>query len=52
MKEFVIVNDFVKIRRILKVLGEDFVLFNYFNVRKGGVIGLVVIAIGFGKVRV
>lgn len=52
MKEFVIANDPVKIRRILKVLGEDFALSNHPNARKGGAIGLAATAIGLGKVRV
>lgn len=52
VKEFVIANDPVKIRRILKVLGEDFALSNHPNARKGGAIGLAATAIGLGKVRV
>eukprot|EP00105_Crassostrea_gigas_P042143 XP_019926291.1 PREDICTED: protein VAC14 homolog [Crassostrea gigas] len=49
VKEFVIANDPVKIRRILKVLGEDFALSNHPNARKGGAIGLAATAIGLGK---
>lgn len=47
-----IANEPVKIRRILKVLGEDFALSNHPNARKGGAIGLAATAIGLGKVRV
>ena len=44
-------NDSVKIRRILKILGDDFALSNHPNARKGGSIGLAATAIGLGKVR-
>nr|XP_022343635.1 protein VAC14 homolog isoform X2 [Crassostrea virginica] len=49
VREFVISNDSVKIRRILKILGDDFALSNHPNARKGGSIGLAATAIGLGK---
>lgn len=51
VREFVISDDPAKIRRILKILGEDFALSNHPNARKGGSIGLAATAIGLGKVR-
>ncbi|XP_048746178.1 protein VAC14 homolog [Ostrea edulis] len=49
VREFVISDDPAKIRRILKILGEDFALSNHSNARKGGSIGLAATAIGLGK---
>ncbi|XP_061189679.1 protein VAC14 homolog [Saccostrea echinata] len=49
VREYVIANEPVKIRRILKILGEDFALSNHPNARKGGAIGLAATAIGLGK---
>ena len=44
------VNNTAQIRRLLKVLGQDFALSLNPNSRKGGLIGLAAIAIALGKV--
>ena len=50
VKEFMTVNNTAQIRRLLKVLGQDFALSQNPNSRKGGLIGLAGIAIALGRV--
>ncbi len=50
VKEFMTVNNTAQIRRLLKVLGQDFALSQNPNSRKGGLIGLAAIAIALGRV--
>ena len=52
VKEFMTVNNTAQIRRLLKVLGQDFALSQNPNSRKGGLIGLAAIAIALGRVRI
>ncbi|RZF41457.1 hypothetical protein LSTR_LSTR000171 [Laodelphax striatellus] len=49
VKEFAAVNNTTQIRRILKVLGQDFALSQNHNSRKGALIGLAAVAIALGK---
>ncbi|ESO93069.1 hypothetical protein LOTGIDRAFT_119746 [Lottia gigantea] len=49
MKDAVKNNDAETIKRVLKVVGEDFALSQNPNIRKGGLIGLAATAIGLGK---
>ncbi|XP_066142944.1 protein VAC14 homolog isoform X1 [Euwallacea fornicatus] len=49
VKEFAAVNNTGQIKRILKVLGQDFALSQNPHARKGGLIGLAAIAIALGK---
>lgn len=50
VKEFSAANDTVHIRRLLKVLGQDFINSQNAHTRRGGLIGLAAISIGLGKV--
>lgn len=50
VKEFAAVNNTGQIKRILRVLGQDFALSQNPHARKGGLIGLAAIAIALGKV--
>lgn len=50
VKEFAIVNNTSQIRRILKVLGQNFAASHNVHARKGGLIGLAAVAIALGKV--
>ena len=50
VKEFAAVNNTTQIKRLLKVLGQDFATSPNAHVRKGGLIGLAAIAIALGKV--
>ena len=50
VKEFMTLNNTGQIRRLLKVLGQDFTLSQNPNSRKGGLIGLAAIAIALGRV--
>lgn len=50
VKEFAVVNNTGQIKRLLKVLGQDFSLSQNSHARKGGLIGLAAIAIALGKV--
>lgn len=50
VKEFAAVNNTGQIKRLLKVLGQDFSLSQNSHARKGGLIGLAAIAIALGKV--
>ncbi|XP_001605954.1 protein VAC14 homolog [Nasonia vitripennis] len=49
VKEFAAHNNTVQIKRLLKVLGQDFVLSQNPHSRKGGLIGLAAIAVGLGS---
>ncbi|CAH1116528.1 unnamed protein product [Phaedon cochleariae] len=49
VKEFAVVNNTGQIKRLLKVLGQDFSLSQNPHARKGGLIGLAAIAIALGK---
>nr|XP_023024836.1 protein VAC14 homolog [Leptinotarsa decemlineata] len=49
VKEFSAVNNTGQIKRLLKVLGQDFSLSQNPHARKGGLIGLAAIAIALGK---
>lgn len=50
VRDFQRVNETAEIRKLLKVLGQDFTLSHNINSRKGGLIGLAAIAIALGKV--
>lgn len=50
VKEFAAVNNTMQIRRLLKVLGQDFAMCKNPNTKKGGLIGLAAMAVGLGKV--
>lgn len=50
VRDFQRVNETGEIRKLLKVLGQDFALSHNINSRKGGLIGLAAIAIALGKV--
>lgn len=50
VKEFAAVNNTGQIKRMLKILGQDFALSQNPHARKGGLIGLAAIAIALGKV--
>lgn len=52
VKEFANVNNTVQIKRLLKVLGQDFANSPNPHARKGGLIGLAAIAIALGKVGI
>ncbi|CAH1112011.1 unnamed protein product [Psylliodes chrysocephalus] len=49
VKEFAAVNNTGQIKKLLKVLGQDFALSQNPHARKGGLIGLAAIAIALGK---
>lgn len=49
VKEFAAVNNTAQIRRLLKVLGQDFATSQNPHSRKGGLIGLAAIAVALGK---
>lgn len=49
VKEFAAVNNTGQIKRMLKILGQDFALSQNPHARKGGLIGLAAIAIALGK---
>lgn len=52
VKEFAAVNNSMQIRRLLKVLGQDFAMSKNANTKKGGLIGLAAMAVALGKVYV
>lgn len=52
VKEFAAVNNTGQIKRLLKVLGQDFAQSPNPHAKKGGLIGLAAIAIALGKVCV
>lgn len=49
VKEFSAHNNTSQIKRLLKVLGQDFATSQNPHSRKGGLIGLAAIAVGLGK---
>lgn len=49
VKEFALVNNTTQIKRLLKILGQDFANSANPHARKGGLIGLAAIAIALGK---
>ncbi|XP_064641038.1 protein VAC14 homolog isoform X2 [Lineus longissimus] len=49
VKEFVALNNTTQVRKLLKVLGQDFTLSTNPHPRKGGLIGLAACAIALGK---
>lgn len=49
VRDFSAVNNSVQIKKLLKVLGQDFTLSHNSNSRKGGLIGLAAMAIALGK---
>lgn len=51
VKEYVTSNNAVQVKRLLRVLGQEFALSQNANSRKGGLIGLAASAIALGKVR-
>lgn len=51
VKEFAAVDNTVQIRKLLKVLGEDFATSQNPHVRKGGLLGLAATSIALGKVN-
>lgn len=50
VKEFTAVNNTAQIKRLLKILGQDFAMSPNSHARKGGLIGLAAISIALGKV--
>lgn len=50
VKEFAVVNNTVQIKRLLKVLGQEFAMSPNQHTRKGGLIGLAAVSIALGKV--
>lgn len=52
VKEFAAVNNSMQIRRLLKVLGQDFAMSKSANTKKGGLIGLAAMAVALGKVYI
>ena len=50
VKEFVVLGNKHQIRRLLRVLGQDFAGSQNPHSRKGGLIGLAATAIALGKV--
>lgn len=51
VREFHSVNNTSQIRRLLKVLGQDFAVSQNPHAKKGGLIGLASIAVALGKVE-
>lgn len=51
VKEYVATNKTVEVKKLLRVLGQEFALSQNANSRKGGLIGLAASAIALGKVR-
>jgi len=50
VKEFGRVNNTLQIKKLLKVLGQDFTASQNTNTKKGGLIGLAATAVALGKV--
>ncbi|CAG2122314.1 unnamed protein product, partial [Medioppia subpectinata] len=48
-RDFNTVGNVIQIKKLLKILGEDFSLSNNPNSRKGGLIGLAAMAIALGR---
>lgn len=51
VKEYMASNNAVQVKKLLRVLGQEFALSQNANSRKGGLIGLAASAIALGKVR-
>lgn len=51
VKEFAAVDNTMQIKKLLKVLGEDFATSQNPHVRKGGLLGLAATSIALGKVK-
>lgn len=49
VKDFISKNNVTQIKKLLKLLGQDFTLAHNPNSRKGGLIGLAAMAIALGK---
>lgn len=50
VKEFAAVHNTAQIKKLLKVVGQDFAMSKNQNYKKGGLIGLAAIAVALGKV--
>jgi len=50
VKEFVSANNVAQIKKLLRVLGQEFTLSQNQNSRKGGLIGLAATAIALSRV--
>lgn len=50
VKEYVATNKTAEVKKLLRVLGQEFALSQNANSRKGGLIGLAASAIALGKV--
>lgn len=50
VKDFHQMNNHTQIKKLLKVLGQDFAVSKNPQTKKGGLIGLAAIAVGLGKV--
>jgi vacuole morphology and inheritance protein 14 len=51
VKDFTQMKNTEQIKKLLRVLGQDFTMSQMTNWRKGGIIGLASTAMGLGKVR-
>lgn len=51
-KEFSTVNNSIQIKKLLRVLSQEFAVSQNPHTRKGGLIGLAAMAIALGKVSV
>ena len=49
VRDFAAVGNIIQIKKLLKILGQDFSMSNNPNTRKGGLIGLAAAAIALGK---
>ncbi|KAK6643734.1 hypothetical protein RUM43_005244 [Polyplax serrata] len=49
VKDFVVRKDMSQVKKILRILGQDFALSQSPHARKGGLIGLAAVAIALGK---
>jgi len=50
VKDFAAANNVAQIKKLLRVLGQEFTLSQNQNSRKGGLIGLAATAIALGRV--
>jgi len=50
VKEYLATNNVAQVKKLLRVLGQEFTLSQSQNSRKGGLIGLAATAIALGKV--
>lgn len=51
VKDFASMKNTEQIRKLLRVLGQDFTMSQMTNWRKGGIIGLAATAMALGKVN-